>query len=224
LFHDTPKYEAMKTLLKIKTYLPLWLMLLLVAQLSSQQIIEGEKMKFLENKLIVNNTPQEVWKALVAFGNVSTFHSTIDESIVLNGTAEEAMLGAEREIQIPDGINNIINKERIIKFIEGIYYTYDVYESENFPIKKMQVTYGVRLDHHGKTVLFSKTYFKFNSALANGLLKKKLDRANKDSLLAYKNYIENGEKNTEIKELRKRYDEKDHSGDFDYLVSNHILN
>ena len=172
----------------------------------------------------MNNTPQEVWKALVAFGNVSTFHSTIDESIILNGSAEEAMLGAEREIQIPDGVHNIINKEKIIKIIEGIYYTYDVYESENFPIKKMQVTYGVRLDHHGRTVLYSKTFFKFNNALANGLLKKKLDRANKDSLLAYKNYIENGEKNTNIKELRKRYEDNEQTGDFDYLVSHHILN
>jgi len=219
-----PKYETMKKLLKIKNYSPLLLMLLMAIQLSAQQIIEGEKMKFLENKVVVNNTPQEVWKALAAFGNVSTFHSTIDESIVLNDSAEEAMLGAEREIQIPDGINNIINKERIIKFIQGVYYTYDVYESENFPIKKMQVTYGVRLDHHGRTVLFSKTFFKFNNALANGLLKKKLDKANKDSLLAYKNYIENGERNTDIKELRKRYDNKDQSGDFDYLVSHHILN
>jgi len=219
-----PKYETMKTLKKMKTYLPLYLILLLVTQLSAQQVIEGEKMKFLENKVIVNNTPQEVWKALVAFGNVSTFHSTIDESIVLNGSMEKAMLGAEREIQIPDGVNNIINKEKIIKIIEGIYYTYDVYESENFPIKKMQVTYGVRLDHHGRTVLFSKTYFKFNNALASGLLKKKLDKANKDSLLAYKNYIENGEKNTDIKELRKRYEDKEQSGDFDYLVSHHIIN
>ena len=219
-----PKYETMKKLLKIKNYSPLLLLLLMAIQLSAQQIIEGEKMKFLESKVVVNNTPQEVWKALAAFGNVSTFHSTIDESIVLNDSAEEAMLGAEREIQIPDGINNIINKERIIKFIQGVYYTYDVYESENFPIKKMQVTYGVRLDHHGRTVLFSKTFFKFNNALANGLLKKKLDKANKDSLLAYKNYIENGERNTDIKELRKRYDNKDQSGDFDYLVSHHILN
>jgi len=219
-----PKYEAMKTLKKMKTYLPLWLILLLVTQLSAQQVIEGEKMKFLENKVVVNNTPQEVWKALVAFGNVSTFHSTIDESVVLNGSAEEAMLGAEREIQIPDGIINIINKEKIIKIIDGIYYTYDVYESENFPIKKMQVTYGVRLDHYGRTVLFSKTFFKFNNALANGLLKKKLDRANKDSLLAYKNYIENGEKNTDIKELRKKYDEKEDSTDINYLVSHRIIN
>lgn len=224
MFHDTPKDETMRTRSKIKTYAPFWMLLLLLTQISAQQIIEGEKMKFLENKVVVNNSPQAVWKALEAFGNVSTFHSTIDESIVLNGSGVEAMLGAEREIQIPDGIVNIINKEKIIKIMDGMYYTYDVYESENFPMKKMQVTYGVRLDHKGRTVLFSKTFFKFNNALANGLLKKKLDRANKDSLLAYKNYIENGEKNTDIKELRKRYNEKDQSGDFDYLVSRHIVN
>jgi len=200
-----PKNETMKTLKKMKTYLPLYLILLLVTQLSAQQIIEGEEMEFLENKVVVNNTPQEVWKALVAYGNVSTFHSTIDESIVLNGSAEKAMLGAEREIQIPDGINNIINKEKIIKIIEGIYYTYDVYESENFPIKKMQVTYGVRLNFKGQTILFSKTYFKFNNALANRFLRKKLDRVNKDSLLAYKYYLETGEKDTDIEVLRKRF-------------------
>ena len=51
------KYETMKTLKKMKTYLPLWLILLLVTQLSAQQVIEGEKMKFLENKVVVNNTP-----------------------------------------------------------------------------------------------------------------------------------------------------------------------
>jgi len=214
-----PKCETMRTKSKINSHAVLLLLLLMVTQLSAQQIIEGEKMKFLENKVIVNNSPEAVWKALVAFGDVSTFHSTIDESIVLNGSGAQAMLGAEREVQIPDGINNIINKERIIKIIDGVYYTYDVYESENFPMKKMQVTYGVRLDHKGRTILFSKTFFKFNNALASSLLKNKLDRANKDSLLAYKNYIENGEENADIKELRKRYDEEEQSGDFDYLVS-----
>ena len=209
----------MRTKSKIKSHAALLLLLLLITQLSAQQIIEGEKMKFLENKVFVNNSPEAVWEALAAYGNVSVFHSTIDESIVLNESGAQAMLGAEREIQIPDGINNIINKEKIINIIDGVYYTYDVYESENFPMKKMQVTYGVRLDHTGRTVLFSKTFFKFNNALANGLLKNKLDRANKDSLLAYKHYIESGEKNTDIKELRKRYDDEEQSGDVDYLAS-----
>ncbi len=219
-----PKYESMKTILKSRTHLHLLLMLLFAVQLQAQQLIDGEKMKFLENQVVVNNSPEEVWKVLSEFGNVSKFHTTIDESIAINDSSEEAVLGSEREIQIPDGVNNIINKERIIKLIEGVYYTYDVYESENFPIKKMQVTYGVRLDYSGKTVLFSKTFFKFNNALANGLLRKKLDRANKDSLLAYKYFIETGEGDTEIKILRKRFNERDKSEEEDYLLSSVSIN
>jgi len=200
-----PKYEAMKKLLNNKAHLHLFLMLLLVANLSAQEVIDGEKMKYFENQIVVNNSPEEVWKALAAYGNISSFHATIDDSFAINGSLQQAVLGSEREIQIPDGVNNIINKERIIALIDGVYYTYDVYESENFPMKKMQVTYGVRLNFKGQTILFSKTYFKFNNALANGFLRKKLDRANKDSLLAYKDYLETGEKDTDIKVLRKRF-------------------
>jgi len=200
-----PKYEAMKKILNSKAHLHLFLMLLLVSHLSAQEVIDGEKMKFFENQVVVNNSPEEVWEVLAAFGNISSFHTTIDDSFAIDGSLQEAVLGAEREIQIPDGVNNIINKERIIEIIDGIYYTYDVYESENFPIKKMQVTYGVRLNFKGQTILFSKTYFKFNNALADGFLRKKLDRVNKDSLLAYKYYLETGEKDTDIKVLRKRF-------------------
>jgi len=200
-----PKYETMKKLVILNPNLHLLLMLILSIQLPAQDIIEGEKMNFFENKVIVNNSPQEVWTILSAFGDVSNFHTTIDDSFSINGSLDQAMLGSEREIQIPDGVNNIINKEKIIHFIDGIYYTYDVYESENFPIKKMQVTYGVRLNFKGQTVLYSKTYFKFNNALANKFLRKKLDRVNKDSLLAYKYYLETGEKDTDIKVLRKRF-------------------
>jgi hypothetical protein len=200
-----PKYEAMKKILNSSAHLHLLLMLLLVTHLSAQEVIDGEKMKFFENQIVVNNSPEEVWKVLSAYGNISSFHSTIDDSIAINGSLQEAVLGSEREIQIPDGVNNIINKERIIELIDGVYYTYDVYESENFPIKKMQITYGVRLNFKGQTILFSKTYFKFNNALANRFLRKKLDRVNKDSLLAYKYYLETGERDTDIEVLRKRF-------------------
>ncbi len=219
-----PKYEAMKKLLNNKAHLHLFLMLLLVANLSAQEVIDGEKMKYFENQIVVNNSPEEVWKVLAAYGNISSFHATIDDSFAINGSLQEAVLGSEREIQIPDGVNNIINKERIIALIDGVYYTYDVYESENFPMKKMQVTYGVRLNFKGQTILFSKTYFKFNNALANGFLRKKLDRANKDSLLAYKDYLETGEKDSDIKVLRKRFIDNSKLEDDNSLLSSLSIN
>lgn len=219
-----PKYETMKKLVKIN---PNWLLLLLMLAatgLSAQHVIDGEKMKFFENKVLVNNSPEEVWKILASFGDVSDFHSTIDDSSAINGSSDAAVLGSEREIQIPDGINNIIHKERIIDVIDGIYYTYEVYQAENIPMKKMYVTYGLRSNFKGQTILYSKTYYKFNNALANGLLKKKLNRANMDSLLAYKYYMESGEKDTEIKELRKRYVKSVKAGEENEMISSVSIN
>ena len=199
-------------------------MLLLVAQLAAQEVNESERMKFFENQVVVANSPTEVWEVLAAYGNVSDFHATIDDSFAINGSVVEAVLGSEREIQIPDGVNNIINKERIIDLIEGVYYTYDIYESENFPIKKMQVTYGVRYNFKGQTILFSKTYFKFNNALANKFLRKKLERANMDSLLAYKFYLETGETDADVKVLRKMFSDGENSEAKDLLLSGLSVN
>jgi len=193
-----------------KTFVqPLLIAILLVTNVSAQQLIDGEKLEVLESKVVVRNSHEAVWDALSSFGNVSKFHTTIDDSMSLNGTTDKAKLGVEREVQIPDGINNIINKERIVTFIDGVYYTYEVYESENFPIKKMLITYGVRIDSKGRTILFSKTFYKLNNGLSTKFLKRKLKRFGMDSLLAYKYYIETGERNTDIKILRKRYHHED---------------
>ncbi len=211
----------MKTPLINKSYWYLFLATLFVTPLSAQQFVDGEKLEVIEYQVVVQNSHQAVWKALSSFGDVSKFHTAFDDSMPLNGTREHARLGAEREVQIPDGINNIINKERIVSFMEGVYYTYEVYESENFPTKKMQVTYGVRLDEKGRTILFSKTYFKLNSAIHTKFLKRKLKRFGMDSLLAYKYYIETGEKNTDIKILRKRYQKEGHGHGAAYMAVNH---
>ena len=214
------KKENWATLLN-NSYLHLLLAMVIATQLSAQQFIDGQKLEVLEHQVVVQNSHEAVWKALSAFGNVSTFHTTIDDSMTLNGSEEEAKLGAEREVQIPDGITNIINKERIVTFIDGVYYTYEVYESENFPTKKMQVTYGVRLDEKGRTILFSKTFYKLNNVINTKFLKRKLKKFSMDSLLAYKYYIETGERNTDIKILRKRYQKEDHENNPDYIAVNH---
>ncbi len=197
---------------------PVVFLMIMFSPLSAQQLIDGEKMEVLEHKIVVQNSHEAVWDALVEFGNVSNFHSSFDDSVSLNGTNEQAQLGVEREVQIPDGINNIINKERIITFMDGVYYTYEVYESENFPTKKMHVTYGVRLDEKGRTILFVKTFYKLNNAINTKFLKRKLNRFGTDSLLAYKYYIETGERNTDLKILRKRYQKEGDGVDPDYLA------
>lgn len=165
------------------------------------------KSKTILNQVIVEGSPQQVWKVLKAYGTVSNFNATIDESYMLDQSTGEAKLGAEREIHIPNGINNIINKERIVAYVDGVYYTYDVYETENFPTKQMEVTYGVRRNGSGQTVLFSRMEYEMNNYLNTRMFKGKLKKSNFDSLLSFKNYIETGEMNTDLKELRKRYSE-----------------
>ena len=192
--------------------------MLMTGELSAQYVIDGQKMEVVENRVIVEDSHQEVWQALTVFGKVSEIQATIDDSRSLNGTNEQAVLGAEREIQIPDGINNIINKERIITFMDGIYYTYEVYEAENFPTRKMLITYGVRLDEKGRTILYNKTYYKLNNKLNTKLQKRKLDRLSMESLLAYKHYIETGETDVSVKPLRKQYQQKDQTYNADYLA------
>ena len=207
--------------LKQAVLYPLGLVFMMFSQLSAQQLIDGEKMEVLEHKVVVQNSHEAVWIALSAFGNISVFHSSFDDSKSLNGSNDEAQLGAEREVQIPDGINNIINKERIITFIDDVYYTYEVYDSENFPTKKMHVTYGVRLDEKGRTILFVKTFYKLNNAINTKILRRKLNRLSMDSLLAYKYFIETGERNTDLKILRKRYQKEGEGVDPDYLAISH---
>lgn len=213
--------EAMKTKMKYKSWTILLTVLFVIGNMTAQKDDLEAGIKIVGNEVIVNSSPEDVWQALASFGNVSSFLSTIDEGSALNGTLNEAVVGSERESIIPQGINNIIQKERIIELMEGVYYTYDVYESESLPVKKMLITYGIKLDASGKTVLYSRIKYKMNSGLKTRMLKGKLDKGNMDSLIAYKYYIETGEENRDIVVLRKRYKDRDQiQSDNDLIATN----
>jgi len=213
--------EAMKTKIKYKSWTILLTFLFVIGNVTAQNDDLETGMKIIGNEVIVNSSPEDVWQALASFGNVSSFLSTIDEGSALNGTLNLAVVGSERESIIPQGINNIIQKERIIELMEGIYYTYDVYESESLPVKKMLITYGIKLNEEGNTVLYSRIKYKMNSGLKTRMLKGKLDKGNMDSLIAYKYYIETGEENRDIVVLRKRYKYRDQiQSDNDLIATN----
>jgi len=201
----------------------LWMLLAVIGNLSAQNEGREARMKLISNELIVNSSPEKVWQTLASFGNVSTFLSTIDEGSAINGSVNKAVLGAERESIIPNGVNNIIYKERIIDIEVGAYYTLEVFESENFPLKKMYVTYGVNVNKKGQTVLFSTMEYKLNSGLLTRLMKGKMDKRNMDHLIAYKFHIETGEENADIITLRKRfYKGALVESDKDYIVINDL--
>lgn len=187
---------------------PLYVVMLffvMMSHVNAQQSQKEIQLKTISNELVVKGSVEEVWSALASFGNVSSFLSTIDESYPLNGSRVIAAEGSERESLVPDGMNNIIYKERITDIVEGSYYTYEVYDSENFTLEKMIVTFGVTSDKEGRTILYSRMRYKMNSALMTHFLRRKLNKINFNSLIGYKYYVETGEKNTDIKSLRKRY-------------------
>ncbi len=181
------------------------LFFVLVAGVNAQQTEKEPQLKMISNELVVKGSVEEVWDAIASFGNAGSFLSTIDESYPLNGSKVIAAEGAERESMVPDGMNNIIFKERIIDILEGSHYTYEVYDSENFTLKKMIVTFGVTSDRQGRTILYSRMRYQMNSALMTHFLRRKLNKINFNSLIGFKYYVETGEKNTDIKSLRKRY-------------------
>ena len=87
------------------------LLFLMVTGSYAQVNSDFKKSKTIHNEVIVEGSPQDVWEVLKSYGEVSNYNATIDESFMLNEGNGEAVLGAEREIHIPNGINNIINKE-----------------------------------------------------------------------------------------------------------------
>jgi hypothetical protein len=181
------------------------LFLVMMAHVNAQQTGKEPQLKTISNELVVKGSVEEVWSALASFGNVSSFLSTIDESYPLNGSRVIAAEGSERESMVPDGLNNIIYKERVTDIVEGSYYTYEVYDSENFTLNKMIVTFGVTSDKEGRTILYSRMRYKMNSVLMTHFLRRKLNKINFNSLIGYKYYVETGEKNSDIKSLRRRY-------------------
>lgn len=189
---------------QVRLYVVL-LLFVMIGNVHAQQTENEPQLKTISNELLVKGSVDEVWNALASFGNVGSFLSTIDESYPLNGSKVIAAEGSERESMVPDGINNIIYKERITDIVEGSYYTYEVYDSENFALKKMIVTFGVTSDKKGRTILYSRVRYKMNSVLMTHLLRRKLNKINLNSLISYKYYVETGEKNTDMKLLRRRY-------------------
>lgn len=170
--------------------------------------IKSEKMKLktVEYEVIVNVTPEKAWEVFVNYGNVGNIHSGVQKSTSLNESGNEAVIGCERECILPNGKKTILVRERIVDISKGNYYKYEVYEWERFPLKKMFVTYGVKTNSKGETIIYQKNEFRLKPKLLTGLMKGKMRNGARESLIAYKHYMETGEENTDMTILKKKYE------------------
>lgn len=163
------------------------------------------KLKKVEYEMVVDATPEKAWEVLSMYGDVAGFHSQLESSKSLNGSSTKASLGCDRECVIPNGKNKIVVKEKIYDYVEGQYYTYDVYEWTNFPLHTMHNTFGVKTNAEGKTIIYQVTDYRLKPAFLSGMMKGKLRKSARASLIGYKHFIETGEKNADPKELLAKY-------------------
>lgn len=187
------------------TFTIICLVLLTVFSFSSFIEKEEIKLKQITYEVIVNVTPEKAWEVLKSYGNVGSYHSSIQSSKSIGHSKNEASMGCERQCTIDNGKKDIVVKERIVEIKEGQYYKYDVYEWSNFPLKKLYNTFGVKKNEEGKTVIYQTTDYRLKPGFLTGLMGGKLKKGNRDALIAYKHYMETDEKNVNMDELKKKY-------------------
>lgn len=178
--------------------------------------------RIVENRLTVDASPEHAWKVLSDFSGVSDYHALFDESNLLKGKEGSVEVGSERESHIPDGINNVILKERITNMLEGSFYSYTVFDWENIPLEGMSVTYGVGINELGQTEIYNRTAYCMTSGVVTSLTRGKFERGSRDSLISFKYYIETGQSEKDLKKLRKWYKKKKKEPEVeDFIVNNY---
>ncbi len=174
--------------------------------------IEGKKFKVKYYEYEVKNTTiDEVWAELAGnYVNVGQIHKAIDSSSCESGDTTEGV-GASRYCSIQFAGQELEIKERIINIKEEKNrkeYTYDVYESTNFPAKVYN-TWIVRKSDDGKIYIGNVFIMRGKPSIMSGMMMRKLTKlkAQRNSVLAYVHFFETGEKKVDPAIFDKLYPE-----------------
>lgn len=180
------------------------IMALMVLNLTSTHAQKNaEYALWIENSVRVNSTTEQAWNVLADFAGTGAFHVLYDETILLKGEAKALVLGAERESLIPDGMFNLIQKERIVDLVDGAYFTYEVYDSDKSSMESMLVTYGVMTDEAGNVRIYNHVAIQEGPKVWKNFSKRRQNRDSEISLISYKHRIETGGSEKDIKRLKK---------------------
>lgn len=163
------------------------------------------KLTKIQKHIRIEKSPEEMWDILSQYGDVSNFHAGVVKSYHEPGSKNTATLGCERVCNIVDMGLNIVLKERIVNFIEGKGYQYEVYEWKNFPLKKMLFGFNIESSNDGKTILTINLEYRASPGFLTPFMVPKMKKLVSDVLLGYKHFSETGEKRVPIKALRKLY-------------------
>lgn len=177
------------------------LVILIATPLTAQPKAKEMKLNVVDHEVVVNVSQSKAWEVLASYVNAGDFHGGLQSSHCETPELETGV-GAKRFCQID---NRVSVSETITEWNEGEYYVYEVVEWENFPLKKLYQTYGVKTNDNGETVIYSKLEYKLSNPIIGFLAGPKLRNASKQALVYYKDYMETGTKKRPNKELRKTY-------------------
>ena len=163
------------------------------------------KLKHIHRELQIKATPERMWEVLSQYGDVSSFHSGVVESHAVTGSGNTAAEGCERVCNIVDMGMKIMLKERIVNFVEGKSYQYEVYEWKNFPLRKMYFGFTISNRSATHATLAIDIDYKAKPAILTPLMAGKMRSLADDVLIGYKHYTETGQKRVPIKQLKKQY-------------------
>lgn len=174
----------------------------------TRKIIDGKKYRVLHSEVAIDKTVEQVWNEIAM--NFITIDQVVKDVISTNCLSGDITygLGTKRLCVLDFNGDTIKIKEEIIDFKEcGDYreLTYFVYDSPDIPLKNY-ATWSVRKGKDGKTYLGSTFIFRANFAPLTGLVEKKLKKGNlRVGVLAYKHFLETGEKNIDSDKLNELY-------------------
>ncbi len=175
----------------------------------NRRIINSKKFHVLYAETVINKSIEEVWNEVAGnYIKVGEIAGQISESHCESGDITEGV-GASRFCSLDFQGKTVEIKERIIEFREcGNHreFTYDVYETKGFPAKVYN-TWIVRKGEDGKTYLGNVFIFRAKPAMMTGMMENKLKKAGlRGGVLAYKHYLETGEKNVKTEKLYELYE------------------
>ena len=156
---------------------------------------------------VVETSPAEAWAVLADYGGVHSYAPIVTASGLV-GDSPETGLDCVRACDLDFQGRSVRIKERVFVWDEGRSYTYVVYDAVNFPLKKMHVTFGVRVDERGRTVLYNIIDYRLKPGFLTPVMRGQMKTSALTSVLSYKHYLETGASAPDPDTLVARYGSK----------------
>ena len=163
------------------------------------------QLNYVSYQMPIYSSQRTVWDALQKFGEIASFHDNVVSSGYINDT-EDFKINCERYCEFQPQMGRIpIVKEKIIAIDSGVSYLIHFYEFENFPMNHMYIEFCIDEDFNLNNNVKASCWYQSKPKILTKLFTNKMRQTLKEILLGYRHYIETGEKNVDMKHLKKEY-------------------